>query len=216
MVSLWLRRVALLLLVLPAIYAVAGLVGGALPAGGARPRPAEGITIWVESNGIHTGIVVPKVAAGIDWRDLARPEDLADPRYAAHDHLSFGWGDRTFYLETPRWRDVRPGTVVAAAVGSDHTLVHLDHVPRPVAGPDVRPVVLTLAEYRRLAAFIAATVVPDGERLHGYAGYDAFYAAHGRYDALHTCNEWIGTALRRAGVRMGRWTPFPGTVMQWL
>jgi uncharacterized protein (TIGR02117 family) len=179
-------------------------------------RPAAGVTIFVESNGIHTGIVVPKLAAGIDWRPLARAEHLADPRYAGHDHLSFGWGERAFYLETPTWADVRPSTILHAAIGSDRTLVHIDHLPRPDVGPQVKAVVLRPEEYRRLAAFIAGSIAPGGERARGYHGYDVFYEGRGRYTAITTCNAWTGAALRAAGVRMGRWTPFPATVLQWL
>lgn len=209
------RRIGALLLLFAAAYAAAGLVGGAIPANRGWRPPAQGVTIFVESNGVHTGIVVPKVAAGIDWRPLAPAGDLRDPRYAGYDHLSFGWGERTFYLETPTWWDVRPATVFAAAIGSDRTLVHVDHVPRPRPAADVRPIVLTPDQYRRLAGFIAATLSPGGGHRPGYAGYDAFYDARGRYSAIRTCNSWVGEALRRAGVRVGAWTPFPMTVMWW-
>jgi uncharacterized protein (TIGR02117 family) len=96
----------------------------------------------------------------VDWRPLARPEHLADPRYGRHDHLSFGWGERAFYLETPTWADVKPATVLAAAFGSAETLVHVDHVPRPQATGDIRRVVVTEEQYRRLASVIAASVAP--------------------------------------------------------
>ena len=194
-------------------YLLAGLIGGAIPVNGDEPRPARGVTVWIESNGVHTGIVVPKVAAGVDWRALARPEHLADPRYAAHDHLSFGWGERAFYLETPTWADVKVSTVLAAALGSDRTLVHVDHVPRPRDTADVRRIVLTPDQYRRLAAYIAASVVPGAGRHRGYHAYDVFYDGAGTYSALRTCNAWTGAGLARAGVRVGAWTPFPATVM---
>lgn len=197
-------------------YPLAGLIGGAIPAGAAGPRPPRGVTIWVESNGIHTGIVVPKVAAGVDWRPLARPEHLANPRYAAFDHLAFGWGERTFYLETPTWADVKPATVLASAFGSDETLVHVDHVPRPRETADVRRVVLTPDQYRRLARHIGASIAPRARHHRGYGRYDAFYEGTGTYSALRTCNAWTGAALARAGVRVGAWTPFPATVMWWL
>lgn len=208
-------RVGLGLVGLVLAYGAAGLIGGAIPVNAAWRPPARGIEIWVESNGIHTGIVVPKVAAGIDWRPLADPTHLADPRYAAHDHLSFGWGERAFYLETPTWAQVKATTVLAAAFGSAETLVHVDHVPRPRATADVRRLVVTPDQYRRLAAYIAASVRPGARHYRGYGPYDAFYDGTGRYSALRTCNSWTGNALRSAGVRVGWWTPFPLTVMWW-
>jgi uncharacterized protein (TIGR02117 family) len=211
----WAGRLATGLVAVLLGYLFAGLIGGAVPVNAGWRPPEQGVEIWVESNGIHTGIVVPKVAAGVDWRTLARPDHLRDSRYAGHDHLSFGWGDRTFYLETPTWADVRPATVVAAAVGSRETLVHVDHVPRPGIGPGVRRIVVTSEQYRRLSTVIAASVAPNPGQHGGYGPNDAFYDGTGRYSALMTCNAWTGAALAAAGVRVGWWTPFPGTVMWW-
>jgi uncharacterized protein (TIGR02117 family) len=197
------------------IYPAAGLVGGMVPSNAGWSPPERGVTLYIESNGVHTGIVMPKVAAGVDWRDVFPARDLADPRYGRFDHLSVGWGERDFYLGTPTWSDLKLTTVLAAAVGSNRTLVHVDHVPRPTAGGAVRRLVVRPAEYRRLAAYVRASLVPGGDRLPGYYRYDIFYPARGHYDAVHTCNAWVGDALRFAGIRVGAWTPFPATVMRW-
>ncbi|MBR0552655.1 TIGR02117 family protein [Stakelama marina] len=213
-------RIAAAIALLCVVYLAAGLVGGAIPANSGRAPPKYGIPIYVADNGIHTDIVMPVSAAGVDWRGLVRPGDIADPRYAAHTHLAFGWGDRTFYVDTPTWADVDPRTVVSAAIGSSDTVLHVEHVPEPPVGPDIRRVLLTRAEYLRLAAYIRASFATgaDGRApsIHGYGPADAFYAARGHYDALHTCNDWTGAALRHAGIRMGQWTPFPVSVMAWL
>lgn len=211
---------ALALLLILAGYGAAGMIGGAIPANGGWTPPADGVRIFVETNGVHTDLIVPVAAAGVDWRDLVRPGDIGDSRYAAYDHLAIGWGERRFYLETPTWADIRPGTVLRAAIGSDRTLVHVVHLPAPPTGDDVRAILLRPDEYRRLATFIRASFAhtPPGYRpafFHGYGDYDAFYSGSGRYDGLMTCNAWTGAALRHAGVRVGAWTPFPVTVMGW-
>ncbi|WP_374943515.1 TIGR02117 family protein [Sphingomonas sp.] len=209
------KALAAAIVLLVAGYAAAGLVGGAIPLNAGWRAPAQGVTIYVESNGVHTGLILPKVAAGVDWRPLVPARDLADPRYAAFDHVAFGWGERAFFLETQTWADVKPRTILAAAVGSEATLIHVEHLPRPEPAADVRAIVLRPEEYRRLAAYIAASFAPHGAHHRGYAGYDTFYDARGHYDAIRTCNTWTGQALRTAGVRVGAWTPFPVTVMGW-
>jgi uncharacterized protein (TIGR02117 family) len=201
-------------------YVAAGMVGGALPANGAWRPPAEGVVVYVEDNGIHTDLVLPKRAMGIDLTPLAPASDLADPRYGGHRWLAMGWGEAAFFLDTPTWADLRPATVVHAIVGSDRTLMHVEHVaePRSAAESGVRRIVLRPDEYRRLVRFVAASFAnrgPSRERHRGYARYDVFYAARGHYDALRTCNAWTGRALAYAGVRIGAWTPFPVTVTGW-
>lgn len=196
-------------------YAAAGLIGGAIPANRDWREPEQGVRIYVESNGIHVGIVVPKVAAGVDWRPLIPAKDLRDPRYARFDHVSFGWGEAKFYLETPTWSALKPATVAAAAIGSAHTLLHVDHMPAPKVGRDVRSLVLTPEQYRRLARYIRASMAERPAVHPGYWLNDAFYTGTGRYSAVRTCNAWAGDALRYAGVRVGAWTPFPATVLWW-
>ena len=212
----WIGRIAAALVLLVVGYGAAGMIGGAIPRHPGWTPPPGGVRIAIESNGVHTDLVLPKRAAGIDLRDLVPPRDLADPRYAGFDHVAVGWGERTFYLETPSWADVRVATVLRAAIGSDRTVLHVDHVPLPAASEDVRLVTLRPDEYRRLAAFVRASFAPR-ERWHarGYGGSDAFYAATGRYSAVRTCNAWTGEALAAAGVRVGTWTPFPVTVLGW-
>ena len=196
-------------------YGTAGLIGGSIPVNAGWRPPRQGVTIWVESNGVHAGLVVPKQAAGVDWRPFAPSMDLGDPGYDNYRYLAIGWGERGFFLHTPSWADLRPWPVLHAAIGSGDTLLHIEHVPRPVAGADVRAVVLRPDEYRRLAAFIVAARAPGGRRWRGYGPYDVFYEARGRYDAVRTCNSWTGAALAAAGVRVGWWTPFPVTVLGW-
>jgi uncharacterized protein (TIGR02117 family) len=196
-------------------YATAGLIGGAIPTNTGWHEPAQGVRIAVDSNGVHTGLIVPLIAAGVDWRDLIRPGDVADPRYADYPMVEIGWGERAFYLETPTWADVKPSTVFTAAIGSDRTLMHVDHLPVPTASDDTRIITLRPEEYRRLAAFIRAQFGPRGWHRTGYSANDAFYAARGHYSAFRTCNAWTGDALRYAGVRIGAWTPFAVTVMGW-
>lgn len=209
----WIGRIAAALAALLIAYGLAGLIGGALPAHPDWRPPADGVEIFVESNGVHTGLVLPKQAAGVDWRDIFPPGHLADPRFGGWDHLAIGWGERTFYLETPHWADVRPATLLAAALGSRRTLLHVEHVPRPIPDANIRRIMLRPDEYRRLAAFIRASLAPGAARYPGYGRDDVFYESNGHYSALRTCNAWTGDALRQAGIRVGRWTPFPATLL---
>lgn len=207
------RLIAMLLAPVGLYFAAAGMLSH-VPVNVEWREPADGVTIYLASNGVHTGIVLPVAAAGIDWRGRVRASDLADPGLAGQ-WLLFGWGDRDFYLNTPTWADVRFGTAVSALIGSGQTLVHVDHFDDFYADADMRPLRLTSEEYARLAEFIENSFAESGDVIPGYAARDVFYAGRGRYSALRTCNVWTGNALKAAGVRTAVWSPFSGGIMRW-
>ena len=210
---LW--RLALALMAIVAGYALSAVVGAAIPVNSGWKQAQAGVRIYVIDNGVHTDLVLPVAAEGVDWRDLVKPEDVADPAQARRSHIAFGWGDRDFYLNTPSWAQVSPVRVGAALAGMGRTVLHVAHIPAPGVGPHMRTILLSPDEYRRLAAFIRGAFA-EGASVHGYGGHDAFYPARGGYSAVRTCNQWTGDGLRAAGVKMGWWTPFTFSVMRWL
>jgi uncharacterized protein (TIGR02117 family) len=211
-----LLRVAIAFVMIPlGVYLAAVVFLGRIPANADWREPDTGVTIFVQTNGVHTGIVMPTVAQGVDWRARVPATDLADPR-GGGAWLAFGWGDRGFYLDTPTWRQARVSTIARALTGGGATVMHVDHLDPFAADQNWRPVRLRPAEYRRLAAFVAATFADGHQVMPGYTPRDVFYAARGHYSALRTCNVWTSEALRYAGVRMGLWTPLAGDVMLWI
>ena len=205
---------------LPLLYLLLGIAGSLIPANARWKEPAQGVTIFVRTNGVHTWLMLPKVAQGVDWRPLADPRHIKDPRFGDGDHLAFGFGNRDFYLNTPNWSDLTVGTTLAAAFGRGPGLMHVEHVHAPQPDDYQRPLTLRPDEYRRLAAHIRESFVlgPNGQPTtilgRGYGPADAFYQARGRYNMARTCNEWTGEALRESGVRTGVWTPFSQSIMR--
>jgi uncharacterized protein (TIGR02117 family) len=212
-----LRGIAVLLAI-PALYFAAALLGGLIPTNPGWHQAERGITIFVRTNGVHTWLMVPDMAAGVDWRQLAPVHHIKDARYAGN-YLAIGFGNRDFYLNTPTWGDLSPRIAFAAAFGRGPSLVHVEHERDPALNEYQRPIVLSEQEYRKLAAHIRASfaISSSGQSLpllgRGYGPADVFYEGRGRYDAYRTCNEWTGEALRAAGVRTGIWTPLSQSIM---
>ena len=207
------------LLALPALYLLAALILGAIPANGGWQEPKEGVQIFLRTNGVHTWIIVPKVTPEMDWRPLVPGEDLKDPRWGSGNHVALGYGNRTFYLETPTWGDLTMKNAFLAAFGQGRSLMHADHDHDPKPSDYQRPLTVTREQYRRLAVHIAKSFQRDPQgrtipvRGRGYTRSDAFYEAVGPYSAFYTCNSWTGEALRAAGIRTGLWTPFSQSIM---
>jgi uncharacterized protein (TIGR02117 family) len=208
-----------LLVGLPLLYFLAAVIGSAMPANADWKEPEHGVTIFVRTNGVHTWLILPKATEGIDWRPLADPRHIRDPRYAAGNYVAFGFGNRDFYLNTPTWADLSLPTAFAAMFGRGPGLMHVEHVHAPAPNEYQSALTVSVEEYRKLAAHIRQSFVLDRQGKpvpllgRGYGPADIFYEAHGSYNGARTCNEWTGEALRDAGIKTGIWTPFSQSVM---
>lgn len=203
-------RLLTALLALPAAYMVAALIGSFAPVNRGWTEPRDGITIYLADNGIHTDIIMPVNAQGLDWTPLLPRRDFAavDPGAA---WIAFGSGEQRVYLDTPTWWDITPRTLWSALTGGKRVM-HVEYVPSPAYA--VREIRLRPQEYRRLWAAIRADFALDARgrprRIDhpGYGPSDAFYRATGKASALRTCNSWAAGKLRLAGVRTSLWPPF--------
>ena len=205
-------------------FLLAAWIGSSLPRNPDWREPAandpDAVEIMVESNGVHTALVLPLHTAGKDWRPVFPASDVAAPA-EPYSHVSISWGEREVFLDTPTWWDLRPRTVARIVLGGGGGLLHVAHYVRPAPADDIRPLRLTRKQYAALVAQIEATLpqMPlsePRERYPGYGDYDVFYPARGTYSTGNTCNQWTSDTLAAAGVRTGRWTPFAGGVMKWV
>jgi uncharacterized protein (TIGR02117 family) len=203
---LW-RRVALLLAAPVLLYLLAALLGGLVSANRNWSEPEAGITVYVASNGVHTDLILPVAAAGLDWRPLLPTSDVrAAPDGAGW--LAFGSGEREVYLNTPRWSDLRLPVAMRALTAGER-VVHVEWIADPRFAQ--RQLRLRPEEYRRLWAAVRAGFRDSRPQRIAHKGYgeaDAFYLGIGKANAFDTCNQWVATRLRLAGVEAPLWSPF--------
>ena len=212
-----LRRLLFAILAVPLAYLLALIVLGLIPANAGWREAETGVTVIVNTNGVHTGIGMPIHNEIMDWRPLVPAEHLREPIEA--NYVIIGYGHRDCYLNTESWADLSPALAFDAALGLGSTLLHVDHLRDPQESSEQKALTLSTDEYRRLVAFVRPRFRLDGQGRsipvlgRGYTGSDMFYEAHGGYSAWLTCNEWTGRALRAAGVRTGLWTPLDESIM---
>ena len=182
-----------------------------------RAEPAA-VNAYVHSNGVHTDFVFPLRAEGVDWT-LAFPAGHFPKVPADAAFIAIGWGDREFYLNTPRWQDLTAGRALQALSGSGRSLLHVTYLRQSDLREGSRPLPLSAAQYASLVRYVDAALVRSGSgqgvNVPGqhYGADDAFYEARGAYSLFTTCNVWIGRGLRQAGVKVSVWTPLASQVV---
>lgn len=197
------------------LFLLSAWIGSSIPRNGDWTEPEHGIELMVETNGIHTAIVMPLVTEHKDWREDFPASDLPAPDMP-YTHVSVSWGEREVFLNTPTWSDITLPTIIGAAMGGDG-LLHAAHYVRPAPSHVHRTLRVRPEEYARLVAAIEAQVLPPDKRTvyRGYASYDVFYDAPGTYHIGNSCNQWTADMLAEAEIKAPLWSPMAGGVMKW-
>ena len=186
------------------------------------PANQAGIDMYVRTNGVHTDIVLPAKTTIRDWSNMIPPADLhnADGRLP---YISFGWGDKGFYLDTPTWAELKASTAFVAATGLGSTAMHIEAIEQPNTNTTIRHLRISEAAFQSIVADIDRSFKLDAhnhvEHINTTANYndhDAFYEATGRYSIFTTCNEWTRKTLAHAGVKTAIFSPLQDGVMRFL
>lgn len=205
----WLVAVTILI---AATFVIAAIVLGALPANSSFSEPADGIPIYVRTNGVHAELILPTRAGNADWSSEHPPahmRSLAEPL----EWIAFGWGDLGFFANTPTWADLKLGTALIALSGFAPGAMHVEYIESP-RSYKAREVKISPEQYAKLVTYVRASFLrdaagrPERADVPGYFGTDAFYEASSGYKFWFTCNDWVRRALTEAGIRAPIWSPF--------
>jgi uncharacterized protein (TIGR02117 family) len=177
--------------------------------------------IYISSvNHFHAELIVPVTTAAFDWHSHLTLTQLglhAD----AYRYLSFGWGDRNFFMNA----SFDPITIFDTLFLPGPTVMHVwGHIEEPSQlSPefDVKQIRLSRAEYLKLMQFINGSFqhTPQGSVQYirqGLYADSGFYEAVGSYSIVRTCNIWTADALKQADVNTPVWAAFAPAVMQHL
>ena len=208
-----LRRIVKILAAVCVLYLSAAFIFGFVAVNGTFTQTKGGVPIAVCSNGVHTDFVLPVKTDVVDWSRFFPRTSFAAP-IEQYDHVGIGWGDLAFYKSTPHWRDLDVGTALRAATGIGPAALHVQYRPGPGPSERCAALIIGAVQYRRLASYVRGTLIPTRQPIAaGYGISDAFFPARGRFSLINTCNVWVGSGLKAAGLPTGWWTPFSFQVM---
>ena len=171
-------------------------------------------TLYISGDNVHTNLTLPIRTDAVDWQQHLHRTTLAAQLNENDRWISIGWGDRDFYMNTPKLQDLELSTTFRALFWPTETVLLLQaHPTLPAARGQyqVKPVNVSRTAYLRLTQFILSSFArdPAGQPIsmqspHRYKGH--FYAARGRYFLFRTCNDWTATGLRIANVNTPLWS----------
>ena len=207
-----LGKVALAVVLFLLSYVILALVIPYIHVNTEDVEPAEDVSIYIKTNGVHTDIVVPVKSSYKDWSEKIKFEQTKAQDSSMH-YLGFGWGDKGFYLDTPEWSDLKFSTAFVAAVGIGSSAMHATFYKDIVEDENCIKINISAGEYKKLIAFIEGKFEYDqnGNPIYidatTYGNYDVFYEAKGAYNFFYTCNTWANNGLKAMDQRAALWTP---------
>lgn len=161
--------------------------------------------IFISSNGIHLDIVVPVKYLKKSFMNNLQVQDGV--RY-----ISFGWGDKEFYINTPTWGDLTFSTAFKALFLKSETAMHV--VFYKTSYVQWKKIDLCEIQLENLNSFIESTFKKSKKKkfikigVSGYTKNDYFFEAHGSFSFYKTCNVWVNEALKKANIETSIWSPF--------
>lgn len=203
-----------------AIAYVVFILIGLIPVNNDFQPTSDGVPVLVISNLVHTDLILPVSNDIIDWRELF-PADYFPTNIHSFSHISFGWGDEGFFIQTPEWSDLKLSTATNALLMPSSTCMHVTYLDGDLYQQLGQTVMISPQQYQKLVDQIQASFQSDDQGalilLDGnYGWYDAFFRAKGNYHIFNTCNSWAGRVLQTAEVRTPWYSPLPKTVFLWL
>ena len=191
-----------------------------IPVNSGYTNHTDGISVYIASNGVHTDILVPTVTDEINWEEYINPEDFKKTQ-ERFNYISFGWGDKGFFLETPTWAELKASVALNAAFLPSSTAMHVAYLNNPPVESDHKiKINISKGQYRKLVLYIRNSFQTDGSGKFiripccGYKGInDNFYEAKGYYHLFYTCNSWTNEALKTIGVKTAVWAPFDKAIL---
>lgn len=194
------------------VYGVVTTVTSYIPVNGDQTQHKDqNLSIYIITNGVHTDVAVPFYNEYFDWRTYLDPS-LTPGKRTSSQFVSFGWGDKGFYLQTPEWKDLKASVAFKAAFGLSESAMHVTYYDKLKTGVDCIEIKLNKEQYLQLCTFILNKFDQKEKQFllintdQNYGANDVFYEAKGKYSLFYTCNTWANNALKAGRLKASLFT----------
>jgi uncharacterized protein (TIGR02117 family) len=179
----------------------------------------DGVEVFLISNGVHADICLPLDSNTIFWSKYFDEKDFATLKNKAK-FISFGWGDKGFFLDTPTWADLTAKTAIKALFIPSSAALHVSYLSdNPKLSETTKSFKINKAALKKMEQYIISyiqlknnsPILIDCCRYPNV--HDNFYEAKGKYHLFRTCNVWTNQVIKEAGVKTSIWSPFESSIL---
>ena len=152
--------------------------------------------IFVIKDAIHSDYIFESK----DWINVFK----TDRKY-----VLIGWGDRSIFLETQKWSDLKIKNFVKAFFGLNKTVLRVDFLEEIPKEKRLKKFVANKKQFNILKKHITNSYNEQQkikkESWHCQIG--DFYESNLEYNCITNCNNWINAGLRKCGLSNRIWCP---------
>lgn len=117
-----------------------------------------------------------------------------------------GWGDKSIFLETDSWRNLKFENFLKAFFGLNKTVLrvlHVDELPK-----NARRITLSNHQLNKISQHILFSfdLIPIQKQPNHYQVGD-YYESNLNYNCMNTCNQWVNKGLYKADLTGRIWSP---------
>jgi uncharacterized protein (TIGR02117 family) len=154
-------------------------------------------TIYVDSHGWHTGIIVKT-------KDIKGYLDDLAVDFNGANYLEIGWGDKGFYQAS----EITSGLTLQAMFWPTDSIAHVvgfyDDPEKEFYQSEMVKIDVSKKGLVELLKFIESSFERDSNNSfiktkNGLYGWSKFYKANGNYHIFSTCNNWVAEGVRKTG-----------------
>ena len=202
---IYLKRFFLVLITLIVIYFILAIVLSLFSSNKKELNCIQSEKIYITSNGIHLDIIIPYNSLSDKLKENLQISDRLK-------YISFGWGDKEFYFNTPTWSDLTFSTTFKALFLKSESAMHVTFYSSIYT--NWKKINLCKIQIEDLNLYIENSFKKDYNdkfvkiNVSGYSSNDFFYEANSSFSFYRTCNVWVNEALKNSNIKTSIWSPF--------